>query len=77
MLNIDFSFLKSSELDSAVEDIAFKYNELYKSKVVHNIKEIDGHIPYDSDIDLSITTEEIDLRNIIEVNCKGTIGRHY
>lgn len=77
MLNIDISFLKSNELDSEVEDIAVKYNELFKNKIIHNIKEIDGHITYnDSDLDLSVTTD-IDLRNIIEVYCKGTIGRHY
>ena len=77
MLNLDFSFIKSSELDSAVDNIGIKYNELYKNKIISNIKELDEQNLCDiCDIDLSTTTD-LDLRNIIEVNCKGTLGRHF
>ena len=77
MLNIDFSFIKSHELDSSDDNIGTKYNELYKNKIISNIKELDKQNLCDiCDIDLSTTTD-IDLRNIIEVNCKGTLGRHF
>jgi len=77
MLNIDFSFIKSHELDSSDDNIGTKYNELYKNKIISNIKELDKQNLCDiCNIDLSATTD-IDLRNIIEVNCKGTVGRHF
>ncbi|MEN8191794.1 MAG: regulatory iron-sulfur-containing complex subunit RicT [Bacteroidota bacterium] len=77
MLDIDFSFLKCSELDSADEDISLKYNELYKNRIINDIKEIDEQSDCEEcEIDLSATTE-LDLRNIVEVNCKGNLGRHY
>lgn len=77
MLNLDFSFIRSSELDSTADNIGIKYNELYKNKIINNIKELDKQNLCDiCDIDLSTTTD-LDLRNIIEVNCKGTLGRHF
>lgn len=77
MLNIDLTFFKNSELESDSENIGIKYNELYSNKIINDIKYIDEQTHCNlCDFDLSATTE-LDLRNIIEVYCKGSLGRHY
>ena len=77
MLNIDLTFFKNSELESDSENIWIKYNELYSNKIINDIKYIDEQTQCDiCNFDLSATTE-LDLRKIIEVDCKGSQGRHY
>jgi len=78
MLNIDFTFSKNDVLTLEEENIEIKYNELFKNKIISDIKEIDEQTQCDycNNLDLSATTE-LDHRNIIEVDCKGTLGKNY
>ena len=76
MLYTDFSFLKCSELDTSEEDISNKYNNLYKDRIISDIKNSELIECLECEFDLSASTE-LELRNIIEVDCKGTIGKHF
>lgn len=76
MLDTDFSFLKCSELNTSEADISNKYNNLYKERIISDIKNSELIECLECDFDLSASTE-LDLRNIIEVNCKGTLGKHF
>ncbi len=76
MLYTDFSFLKCSELDTSAIEISNKYNNLYKERIISDIKNSELIECLECDFDLSASTE-LDLRNIIEVDCKGTIGKHF
>jgi cell fate regulator YaaT (PSP1 superfamily) len=78
MYNIDLSFIHNSELDSVVPDANLTYNNLFKKKVLEDIKQLqlDNTPCEECDIDLSKETP-LDERRIVEANSKGLVGKHF
>ncbi|MCF6270706.1 MAG: hypothetical protein L3J41_13410 [Melioribacteraceae bacterium] len=78
MYNLDLSFINNSELDSVVPNLNSTYNNLFKNKILNDIKKLQsadascgGCSP-----DFSNGTE-IDKRKIVEANSKGLVGKHF
>ncbi len=78
MYNIDLSFINNSELSSVVDNLDTTYNNLFKKKILDDIKElqIDNTPCSECGLDLSSETV-IDERHIIEANSKGLVGKHF
>ncbi len=78
MYNIDLSFIKNKELNTANPNLESLYNNFYKDKIITDLQKIklDKIECDDCDINLSEETP-LDERNIIEANSKGLIGKHF
>ncbi len=78
MYNIDLSFIHNSELNAVVSDMNFTYNNLFKKRVLGEIKQLqqDNSACDDCDVDLSKETP-LDERRIVEANSKGLVGKHF
>ena len=78
MYNIDLSFINNSELNSVVSNLDSTYNNLFKKKILEDIKKLQlDNTPCDEcDLDLSEETK-VDERKIIEANSKGLVGKHF
>jgi len=78
MYNIDLSFINNSELNSVVSNLDSTYNNLFKKKILEDIRKLqEDNTPCDEcDLDLSKETK-VDDRKIIEANSKGLVGKHF
>jgi len=76
--NIDLSFFKSSTSDCECAQQEYKYNELYKEKIVDTINDnypsISGCFTCGAE---SLSQTPFDSRTIIEAECNGLLGCHY
>lgn len=78
MYNIDLSFINNSELNSVVSNLDSTYNNLFKNKILEDIRklQIDNSPCDECGINLSKETK-VDERKIIEANSKGLVGKHF
>jgi len=78
MYNFDLSFINNSELNSVVPNLNSTYNNLFRNKILADIKklQLDNDSCNGCNPDFSKETE-IDERKIIEANSKGLVGKHY
>ena len=78
MYNIDLSFINNSELNSVISNLDSTYNNLFKKKILDDIKKLqEDNTPCDEcGLDLSEKTK-VDERKIIEANSKGLVGKHF
>jgi len=77
--HIDLSFLKSSLVDSEnLEDYEIKYDLLYKSEIIKNIRNYQDHMTACMACGSNFFKEaSIDERKIIEAECSGVLGCHF